>query len=197
MQLKFKSRVIALFASLFCPFALFAELAALPQPTLVIPAPPTLQAKSFILIDPLSNYVIEEQNVEQRVEPASLTKMMTVYVVDHVLKSGKLKLTDTVKISEKAWKSPGSRMFVEVNTDVSVDDLLRGIIIASGNDASVAIAEHIAGSESAFAELMNFYAKQLGLANTHFVNSTGLPDPNHYTSARDMAILSKALMRDF
>ncbi|HQZ87886.1 MAG TPA: D-alanyl-D-alanine carboxypeptidase family protein [Gammaproteobacteria bacterium] len=197
MQLKFKSRVIALFASLFCPFALFAELAALPQPTLVIPAPPTLQAKSFILIDPLSNYVIAEQNVEQRVEPASLTKMMTVYVVDHVLKSGKLKLTDTVKISEKAWKSPGSRMFVEVNTDVSVDDLLRGIIIASGNDASVAIAEHIAGSESAFAELMNFYAKQLGLANTHFVNSTGLPDPNHYTSARDMAILSKALMRDF
>ncbi len=197
MQLKFKSRVIALLASLLCPFALCAELAALPQPTLVIPAPPALQAKSFILIDPLSNYVIAEQNVEQRVEPASLTKMMTVYVVDHALKSGKLKLTDTVKISEKAWKSPGSRMFVEVNTDVSVADLLRGIIVASGNDSSVAIAEHIAGSESAFAELMNYYAKQLGLVNTHFVNSTGLPDPNHYTSARDMAILSKALIREF
>ncbi|HXH55076.1 MAG TPA: D-alanyl-D-alanine carboxypeptidase family protein [Gammaproteobacteria bacterium] len=197
MQLKFKSRVIVLFASLLCPVALFADLASLPQPTLVIPAPPALQAKSFILIDPLSNYVIAEQNVEQRVEPASLTKMMTVYVVDHALKNGKLNLTDTVKISEKAWKSPGSRMFVEVNTDVPVSDLLRGIMVASGNDASVAIAEHIAGSESAFAELMNFYAKQLGLVNTHFVNSTGLPDPNHYTSARDMAILSKALIREF
>jgi D-alanyl-D-alanine carboxypeptidase (penicillin-binding protein 5/6) len=197
MQRKFKSRVIILLVSLLYPFVLFADLAALPQPTLVIPAPPVLQAKSFILIDPLSDYVIAEQNVEQRVEPASLTKMMTVYVVDHALKSGKLKLTDDVTISDKAWKSPGSRMFVEVNTTVTVNDLLRGIIIQSGNDASVAIAEHIAGSESAFAELMNFYAKQLGLVNTHFVNATGLPDPNHYTSARDMAILSKALIQDF
>lgn len=197
MQFKSKAMVYTLFLSLFFPVVLFADLAALPQPTLVIPAPPPLVAKSFILIDPLSNYVIAEQNVEQRVEPASLTKMMTVYVVDHALKSGKLKLTDTVKISEKAWKTPGTRMFVEVNADVSIADLLRGIIIQSGNDASIAIAEHVAGSESAFAELMNFYAKKLGLVNTHFVNATGLPDPNHYTSARDMAILAKALIRDF
>lgn len=197
MSFKIKSIIAVFFSALLYPFVLFAELAALPQPTLVIPAPPALQAKSFILIDPLSNYVIAEQNVEQRVEPASLTKMMTVYVADHALKSGKLKPTDMVKISEKAWKSPGSRMFVEVNTDVAVSDLLRGIVIASGNDASVAIAEHIAGSESAFAELMNFYAKQLGMVNTHFVNATGLPDPNHYTSARDMAILAKTLIREF
>ncbi len=197
MSCKIKSIIAIFFSVLLCPVVLFAELTALPQPTLVIPAPPALQAKSFILIDPLSNYVIAEQNVEQRVEPASLTKMMTVYVADHALKSGKLKLTDRVKISEKAWKSPGSRMFVEVNTDVAVSDLLRGIVVASGNDASVAIAEHIAGSESAFAELMNFYAKQLGMVNTHFVNATGLPDPNHYTSARDMAILAKTLIREF
>lgn len=195
MQLKFKS--IALFMFLLYPFASFADLAALPQPTLVIPAPPALSAKSFILIDPLSNYVIAEQNVEQRVEPASLTKMMTVYVVDHALKNGKLKSTDLVKISEKAWRTAGTRMFVEVNAEVPVIDLLRGIIIQSGNDASVALAEHIAGTESAFAELMNFYAKQLGLVNTHFVNATGLPDPDHYTSARDMATLAKALIRDF
>lgn len=200
MQLKFKltkSMAITVLISLFYPFVLFADLTALPQPTLVIPAPPILSAKSFILIDPLSNYVIAEQNVEQRVEPASLTKMMTVYVVDHARKSGKLKLTDMVKISEKAWKTSGTRMFVEVNAEVPVNDLLRGIIIQSGNDASVAIAEHVAGTESAFAELMNFYAKQLGLVNTHFVNATGLPDPNHYTSARDMATLAKALIRDF
>ena len=189
--------VIALFMALFCPFVLFADLTRLPKPTLAIPEPPVLQAKSFILIDPFSHYVLAQANIEQRVEPASLTKMMTIYVVDHAIKNGQLKGTDTVRISEKAWKSPGSRMFVEVDTDVSVDDLLRGIIIASGNDASVAIAEHIAGSESAFAELMNFYAKQLGLLNTHFANATGLPDPNHYTSARDMAILSQALIREF
>ncbi len=195
--MKFKSKFIALFALMFYPIVLFADLAALPQPTLVIPAPPAVQAKAFMLIDPLSNYVIAGQNVDQRVEPASLTKMMTVYVVDHALKSGKLKLTDLVKVSESAWKTPGTRMFIEVNSEVSVEDLLRGIIIQSGNDASVAIAQHIAGTESAFAELMNFYAKKLGLVNTHFVNATGLPDPNHYTSTRDMAILAKALIRDF
>jgi D-alanyl-D-alanine carboxypeptidase (penicillin-binding protein 5/6) len=197
MQLKSKPIAIALFLVLLYPCVLLAELAALPQPTLVIPAPPALAAKSFILMDPLSNYVIAEQNVDQRVEPASLTKMMTIYVVDHALKSGKLKATDLVKISENAWKMTGSRMFVEVNTEVPVVDLVRGIIIQSGNDASVAIAEHIAGSEAAFAELMNFYAQNMGLTNTHFVNATGLPDPDHYTSARDMAMLAKALIKDF
>jgi D-alanyl-D-alanine carboxypeptidase (penicillin-binding protein 5/6) len=174
-----------------------ADIHALPQPTLMIPAPPQLAAKAYLLIDYLSDYVIAEQDVDQRVEPASLTKMMTVYAVDHAIKNGKLKLNDLVQISEKAWKSEGTRMFVDVHSKVPVIDLLRGIIIQSGNDASVALAEQIAGSETTFAQLMNQYAKQLGMVNTHFTNATGLPDPNHYTTARDMAILAKALIRDF
>jgi len=173
------------------------EPCSLPQPTLLIPAPPQLAAKAYLLIDYLSDYVIAEQDVDQRVEPASLTKMMTVYTVDHALKNGKLHLNDLVQISEKAWKAEGTRMFVDVHSKVPVIDLLRGIIIQSGNDASVALAEHIAGSEATFAQLMNQYAKQLGMVNTHFTNATGLPDPNHYTTARDMAILAKALIRDF
>jgi D-alanyl-D-alanine carboxypeptidase (penicillin-binding protein 5/6) len=149
------------------------------------------------LIDHLSDYVIAEQDIDQRVEPASLTKMMTVYVVDQALQAKKIKSSDNVPISAKAWKAPGSRMFLEVNSSVPVEDLVKGIIIQSGNDASIAMAEHIAGSEESFAELMNYYAKQLGMVNSHFVNATGLPDPNHYTSARDMALLAKALVRDF
>jgi len=181
---------------LFSAFA-YAELPPLPQPTAIIPAPPALAAKSYLLIDFQSDYVITEQDVDQRVEPASLTKMMTVYVLDQAIKSGKLKLTDMVRVSERAWRTTGSRMFLELNSLVPVENLLRGIVIQSGNDASVAIAEHIAGSESSFAELMNFYAKHLGMVNSHFVNATGLPDPNHYTTARDMATLAKAIVRDF
>jgi D-alanyl-D-alanine carboxypeptidase (penicillin-binding protein 5/6) len=196
MQIKFVKYGVFLFSLLFSTL-LFAELTALPQPNVIIPAPPALAAKSYILIDHLSNYVIAEQDIEQRVEPASLTKMMTVYVVDQALKAKKLNLKDSVVVSEKAWRTQGSRMFIDVNSSVSVEDLLKGIIIQSGNDASVAIAEHIAGDETAFAELMNFYAKQLGMPSTHFVNATGLPDPNHYTTARDMATLAKALIRDF
>lgn len=196
MQLKSAKSALILFSLLFAATT-WAELPTLPQPTTIIPAPPALAAKSYILIDHLSDYVIAEQDVDQRVEPASLTKMMTVYIVDQAIRSNKLKLTDLVHISEKAWRSPGSRMFIDVNGTIPVDALLKGIIIQSGNDASVAMAEHIAGSETAFAELMNFYAKQLGMVNTHFVNATGLPDPNHYTSARDMATLAKAIIRDF
>lgn len=196
--MKIKSSKFGLFLfSLFFSSVLFAVLPPLPQPTTIIPAPPALAAKSYILIDHLSDYVIAEQDVDQRVEPASLTKMMTVYVADQALKSKKLKLTDMVFVSDRAWRTEGSRMFIDVNASVSVEDLLKGIIIQSGNDASVALAEHIAGTETAFAELMNFYAKQMGMVNTHFVNATGLPDPNHYTSARDMATLAKALIRDF
>lgn len=180
------------------PLTLCAKFPDLPPPSVsIIPAPPALTAKSFMLIDYLSDQVIAAQEVDQRVEPASLTKMMTVYVVDQALKSKKIKPSDTVRVGERAWRTMGSRMFLDLNSEVTVEDLLRGIIIQSGNDASVAIAEHIAGSEETFAELMNYYAKQLGMVNTHFVNTTGLPDPNHYTTARDMAILGKALIRDF
>jgi len=189
--------VVSLCTNIMFSTLSFANIHALPQPTLMIPAPPQLAAKAYLLIDYLSDYVIAEQDVDQRVEPASLTKMMTVYAIDHEIKKGKLKLTDRVQISEKAWRAEGTRMFVDVNSMVSVNDLLHGIIIQSGNDASIALAEHVAGSESTFAAIMNQYAKQLGMVNTHFTNATGLPDPNHYTTARDMAILAKALIRDF
>lgn len=162
-----------------------------------VPTPPALTAKSYVLMDFLSDHFIAEQNVDQRVEPASLTKMMTVYVVDHALEGKKIRLEDKVRVSENAWRSTGSRMFLELNSEPTVAELLKGIIIQSGNDASIAIAEHVAGSEATFAELMNFFAKKLGMVNTHFVNATGLPDPNHYTTARDMAVLAKALVRDF
>lgn len=188
--------------SLMLPSLALAELAPMPNiplPNLVVatPNPPTLTAKSYVLVDYLSDYVIAEHDIDQRVEPASLTKMMTVYIADQALHSHKIALTDKVKVSENAWRTTGARMFLELNSEPTIDDLLKGIIIQSGNDASVAMAEHIAGSETSFAELMNFYAKQLGMNNTHFVNATGMPDPNHYTTARDMGILAKALIRDF
>ncbi len=194
--------------SLLLPSLLWADLAPAPLPTpiptlpmpnvvLATPNPPDLAAKSYVLIDYLSDHVMAEKDIDQRVEPASLTKMMTVYIADHAVHSHKIALTDKVKVSENAWRSTGSRMFLDLNSEPTVDELLKGIIIQSGNDASIALAEHIAGSETTFAELMNFYAKQLGMTNTHFVNATGLPDSNHYTTARDMAILGKALIRDF
>ncbi|MFM8454091.1 MAG: D-alanyl-D-alanine carboxypeptidase family protein [Gammaproteobacteria bacterium] len=167
------------------------------QKALNLPAPPVIEASSYVLVDFLSNKIIIEKDREKKVEPASLTKMMTMYVVDHELKKGKLKHEDKVTISEHAWRMDGSRMFVDVNSQVAVGDLIKGVIIQSGNDASVALAEHIAGSEALFAEMMNAYAKQLGMQHSHFVNATGLPDPQHYTSATDMAILAKAIIRDF
>jgi D-alanyl-D-alanine carboxypeptidase (penicillin-binding protein 5/6) len=161
------------------------------------PAPPTIAAKAFVLMDFDSHHMLASHNKDERVEPASLTKMMTVYVIDHTLAQGKLRPQDLVPISAAAWKTGGSRTFLNVNTRVPVQELIRGIIIQSGNDASVAMAEHLAGSEESFAELMNTYAKSLGMMQTHFVNATGLPDPNHYTTTQDLAILASALIRDF
>jgi len=132
-----------------------------------------------------------------RVEPASITKLMTAYVVFHGLAEGKIRLEDTVNVSEKAWRTGGSRMFIEPKMQVTVEELIRGMVIQSGNDASVALAEHMAGSEEAFAGLMNHYAELLGMRDTHFTNATGLPDPEHYTTARDVALLSVATVRDF
>lgn len=188
---------ILLWTALCLSSLAFANFPSLPPPALVIPSTPELAAKAFILLDFFSDFVISEQEANARVEPASLTKMMTVYVVDQAIKAKKISLTDKVRISEKAWRSTGSRMFLDLNSEVPVDQILNGIIIQSGNDASIAIAEHIAGTESTFAELMNYYAQQLGMTNTHFVNATGLPENDHYTTARDMAILAKALIRDF
>ncbi len=195
--MRFMKYVCFLYFLLLTPVLSLADMPTLPSVSAVIPAPPPLAAKSYLLIDYWSDYVIAEQDVDKPLEPASLTKMMTAYVVDQAIFSNKIKLSDKVKISPEAWRAEGSRMFVNVDSEVSVEDLLKGVIIQSGNDASIALAEHIAGTESAFANLMNAYAAQLGMVNTHFVNSTGLSDPNHYTTARDIAILAKALIRDF
>jgi len=162
-----------------------------------VPSVPSVAAKSYILQDFHSGRVLGEDEAYQRVEPASLTKMMTAYVVFAEVKAGNVKLDEKVLVSERAWRMPGSRMFIEVDKYVSVEDLLKGLIIQSGNDASVALAEYVAGGEDAFAELMNQHAKRLAMSETHFVNSTGLPDPDHYSTARDMAILARALIRDF
>lgn len=168
-----------------------------PSAPSLTPIPPTVAANAFLLLDANSNKVLAEKNSRVKVEPASLTKMMTVYIVDNEIKSGKLKLSDEVLISKNAWKATGTRMFVQVDTRVKVEDLLRGVIIQSGNDASRALAEHIAGSEEAFADLMNSYAHALGMEDSHFVNSTGLPDREHVTTAHDMAILARAIIKNF
>ncbi len=159
-----------------------------------IPSAPAIAAKSYLLEDIHSGKVIASKDIDLHLEPASLTKMMTSYIVFNEISANNLKLDEKVTISEKAWKMQGSRMFVEVGKKITVEKLLKGMIIQSGNDATVALAEHVAGSEDAFAELMNSYAEQLGMTNTHFVNSTGMPDPEHYTSARDMGILAKAII---
>ena len=161
------------------------------------PSPPSVEAGSFVLQDYHTGRVLASGNAEASMEPASLTKMMTVYVVLHELREGKVRLDDEVPISEKAWRTEGSRMFVEVGTRVSLEDLLKGIIIQSGNDASVAVAEFIAGDEAAFAQLMNHYAERLGMTGTNYVNATGLPHPEEVTTALDMARLARALISDF
>jgi len=162
-----------------------------------VPAPPQLGAKSYILVDFNSGRTLVEHNADARIEPASITKLMTAYVVFAELAQGNISLEDMVPVSERAWRTGGSRMFIDPSMQVSVEDLIRGMVIQSGNDASVALAEYVAGSEEAFAGLMNHYSEQLGMTHTHFMNSTGLPDPDHYTTARDIAILSAATIRDY
>lgn len=166
---------------------------------MIIPKAPSIAAKGYLLIDYQSGEVLSENNSNERLAPASLTKMMTSYIIGHELKTGNLRADDKVTISKNAWSKnfpDSSKMFIEVGKEVSVADLNRGIIIQSGNDACVAMAEHIAGSEEAFADLMNSWALQLGMKDTHFVNSHGLHSDDHYTTAHDMAILAKALIRD-
>ncbi len=175
-------------------------LAAQPTPgsgPMPVPAPPQLGARSYILTDFYSGNVMVEQNADERAEPASITKVMTAYVVFAELAQANISLDDMVPVSERAWRTGGSRMFIDPSMQVSVEDLLRGVIVQSGNDASVALAEFIAGSEEAFAGVMNHYAEALGMTNTHFANSTGWPDELHYTTARDIAKLSEATIRDF
>ena len=161
-----------------------------------VPAP-SVAARSWLLLDFGSGQLLASAAADERIEPASLTKLMTAYLAFSALKQGTLKLQQTVPISEKAWKASGSRMFVEPNKPVTVDELLHGMIIQSGNDASIALAEAMDGSEDAFAQRMNSEAQRLGLTGTHFMNATGLPDARHYSTARDLARLAQALIRDF
>ena len=161
-----------------------------------VPPPPELAARSWVLMDAASGETIVDVDGSNRLPPASLTKLMTAHVAALEMQRGRLKADDLVTISEKAWRMGGSKMFVKVGDQVAVKDLLRGIIVQSGNDASVALAEHLAGGEDTFAALMNQEAKRLGLANTHFVNATGWPAADHHSSALDMARLARAIIRE-
>ncbi|MGP9833398.1 D-alanyl-D-alanine carboxypeptidase family protein [Marinobacter sp. NSM] len=163
----------------------------------LIPSPPQIAGSSWVLKDPLSGSIIMEHNSNERLPPASLTKMMTAYIVERELDEGRIAMTDMVPISVKAWRTGGSRTFVREGTQVSVEDLLKGVIIQSGNDASVALAEFVAGSEDAFVDIMNQQARQLGMNNTNFENATGLPHPNQYSTAYDLALLAKAIIEDY
>jgi serine-type D-Ala-D-Ala carboxypeptidase (penicillin-binding protein 5/6) len=162
-----------------------------------IPQPPTVDAHAWLLIDYHSGRVLAQAHADERAEPASLTKLMTAYVVFKALKENRLKLTDPVTVSEHAWRAEGSRTFVKVGTQVPVDILLKGMIVQSGNDATIALAERVGGTEAQFAQMMNEYAARLGMKASHFENSDGLPSANHYVSARDIATLSAALIREF
>ncbi|MBL8474000.1 MAG: D-alanyl-D-alanine carboxypeptidase [Rhodocyclaceae bacterium] len=163
----------------------------------VAPQAPGVAAKSWLLLDPGSGQLLTSGNPDERVEPASLTKLMTAYLVFSAIKGKQLSLDQTVPVSTQAWKTGGSRMFIEPDRPVTVQELIRGMIIQSGNDACVALAEAVAGSEENFAQMMNREAARLGLKSTHFMNATGLTDPQHYSTARDLAVLARAVIRDF
>jgi len=163
----------------------------------IIPPAPSVAASSYLLMDAETQKVLVEHNIHEALPPASLTKIMTAFIAAVELDAGRIGVQDQVPISVKAWQTPGSRMFVREGTTVPLDDLLHGVIIQSGNDASVAIAEHVAGSESAFADMMNQQAIQLGMTMTHYENATGLPSPDHYTTAWDLALLTRELINRF
>lgn len=184
---KLSALFILTFAAVFSSASIAAE----------APPPPTLAVKSYLLRDFNSNNIIAQQSGDSRVEPASLTKIMTAYVVFEALKNGNLKPDQIVPVSTKAWKVEGSKMFIEPNKPVTADELVHGMIIQSGNDASIALAEAIAGSEENFAHMMNQEAVRLGMTKTHYVNATGLPDPQHYTTAFDLSLVAAAMIRDF
>lgn len=178
-------------------FSILSLLISVSASAALIPAPPKLAAKSYILIDADSGRVLVDHNAEKRLPPASLTKMMTAYLVEAEIAKHNLNPEDKVRVSVKAWKAPGSRMFIKEGDFVTIEDLLKGIIIQSGNDASIAAAEHIGGSESAFADLMTQHAHSMGMKDTQFLNATGLPTEGHFTTAKDLSILANHIIKDF
>ena len=177
-------------------FLLFS-LTALAQPLSPVPSPPAVAAKSFLLVDFNSQQPLASLNEHERFEPASLTKLMTAYLTFTALKENKLKPDQAVSVSKRAWRAEGSRMFIEPRKPVTVDELIHGMVVQSGNDASIALAESMAGAEDVFAQMMNREAQRLGMKHTNFVNATGLPHPQHYSTAHDLALLAAAIIRDF
>lgn len=167
------------------------------QAQVIIPSAPSLSAKSYILMDANSGEILVENNIDQTLPPASITKLLTSYIVSNEIAKGAINLDDQVLISVAAWKKGGSKMFIREGTRVSVEDLIRGMIIQSGNDATIALAEHVAGSEDAFVDVMNQQAALLGMTNSNFKNATGWPDEDHYSTASDIALLAQAMIRDF
>jgi len=182
---------------LFCMALVGALLPNLVLAQIAAPAPPTIAAKGYLLTDFNSGRVLASQASNEKLDPASITKLMTAYAVFKAIESGQISLDDEVLVSEKAWRTKGSRMFIEAGKKVTVRDLLQGMIVQSGNDASVALAEHTAGTEETFAQVMNQLAADLRMVNTHYRNSTGLPSEDHYTSASDITKLASALIREF
>lgn len=187
----FKLHIRSLFILVVSLLALNTQAAAL------IPAAPQIAARAYVVIDADTGKVIAAKNESESFPPASLTKLMTSYVLAYELGKGNIRKDDLVLVSEKAWRTQGSRMFIREGTQVKLEDLMRGIVIQSGNDASVAVAEHIAGSETAFADLMNQHARLLGMENSHFMNATGLPSEGHHSSAMDMAQLGRAIIQKY
>jgi serine-type D-Ala-D-Ala carboxypeptidase (penicillin-binding protein 5/6) len=174
----------------------FADTPAAVAP-MSIPTAPQVDARAYIVVDYRTDKILASKDAVARMEPASLTKLMTAYIVFQELAAGKLKLDEPVMVSEHAWRSEGSRTFIELGKPVSVRDLILGMIVQSGNDATIALAERIAGTEETFAQLMNSNAKRLGMVGTHFENSSGLPSPQHYTTARDLSLLAAAIIREY
>src|SRR6266850_27572 len=192
-----RSRLACVFITAFAAFACFAETPASTAAPMTIPTAPQVDARAYIVVDFRTDKILAAKDAVARVEPASLTKLMTAYIVFQELAAGKLKLDEQVMVSEHAWRSEGSRTFIELGKPVSIQDLILGMVVQSGNDATIALAERIAGTEETFAQMMNANAKRLGMVGSHFDNSSGLPSPQHYTTARDLSLLANAMIREY
>jgi serine-type D-Ala-D-Ala carboxypeptidase (penicillin-binding protein 5/6) len=186
-----------MFRSTLAPALLCCLFSGVSSAQVSVPTPPAVDAHSYILVEHQTGKILAAKDAIARIEPASLTKLMTAYIVFQELRAGKLKLDDPVTISEKAWRSEGSRTFIEPGSQVPARILILGMIVQSGNDATIALAERIAGTEETFVQLMNSNAALLGMTGTHFDNSSGLPSPQHYSTARDMALLANAIIREY
>jgi D-alanyl-D-alanine carboxypeptidase (penicillin-binding protein 5/6) len=192
-----RSRLACVLLTAFATFPCFAESPAPAAAPITIPTAPQVDARAYIVVDYRTGKILAAKDAAARMEPASLTKLMTAYIVFQELAAGKLKLDEQVMVSEHAWRSEGSRTFIELGKPISIQDLILGMIVQSGNDATIALAERIAGTEETFAQLMNANAKRLGLVGSHFDNSSGLPSPQHYTTSSDLSLLANAMIREY